>query len=85
MDEKSNIDGGEMNSGSLSKSPLLMIARTQVVLASLSKESQKDRGDIPGWVLVTVMTAGLVVAVWSVADDQLKTVLTNALRGVSQP
>lgn len=74
-----------MKSGSLSKSPLLMIARMQAVLASLSEESQKDRGDIPGWVLVTVMTAGLVVAVWSVADDQLKTVLTNALRGVSQP
>jgi hypothetical protein len=74
-----------MKSGSLSKSPLLMIARMQAVSSSLGKESQKDRGDIPGWVLVTVMTAGLVVAVWSVADDQLKTVLTNALRGVSQP
>ena len=44
-----------------------------------------ERSDIPDLVLVTVMTAGLVVAVWSVADDQLKTVLTNALRGVSQP
>jgi len=57
----------------------------QAVLASLSDRLQKERGDIPGWVLVTVMTAGLVVAVWSVADGQLKTVLTNALRGVSQP
>ena len=55
------------------------------VFASLKQGLLKDRGDIPGWVLVTVMTAGLVVAVWSVADDQLKTVLTNALRGVSQP
>jgi hypothetical protein len=59
--------------------------RMQEVFASLKQGLQKDRGDIPGWVLVTVMTAGLVVAVWSVADDQLKTVLTNALRGVSQP
>ncbi len=25
-----------------------------------------DRGDVPGWVMVTVMTAGLVVAVFAV-------------------
>ncbi|CAB4334960.1 unannotated protein [freshwater metagenome] len=46
---------------------------------------REERGDVPGWVLVTVMTAGLVVAVWSVADGQLKSVLTSALRSVSQP
>ena len=23
-----------------------------------------ERGDVPGWVLVTLMTAGLVVALW---------------------
>jgi hypothetical protein len=46
---------------------------------------RQERGDVPGWVLVTVMTAGLVVAIWSVADGQLKTVLSNALRSVSQP
>lgn len=46
---------------------------------------RNERGDVPGWVLVTVMTAGLVVAIWSVADGQLKTVLSNALRSVSQP
>lgn len=74
-----------MKSGLLSRAPLLMISRTQAVLELIRKGLQKERGDIPGWVLVTVMTAGLVVAVWSVADDQLKTVLTNALRGVSQP
>lgn len=59
--------------------------RLREAFAALKQGLLKDRGDIPGWVLVTVMTAGLVVAVWSVADDQLKTVLTNALRGVSQP
>ena len=64
---------------------LAIITRTQVSLDALRSGLLKERGDIPGWVLVTVMTAGLVVAVWSVADDQLKTVLTNALRGVSQP
>lgn len=46
---------------------------------------QADQGDVPGWVLVTVMTAGLVVAIWSVADTQLKSVLSNALRSISAP
>ena len=64
---------------------LNMSNRLREAFATLKQGLLNDRGDIPGWVLVTVMTAGLVVAVWSVADDQLKTVLTNALRGVSQP
>jgi hypothetical protein len=57
----------------------------QVATERVLEKSRDDRGDVPGWVLVTVMTAGLVVAVWSVADGQLKAVLTSALRSVSQP
>lgn len=53
--------------------------------AKLTVKVSDDRGDVPGWVLVTVMTAGLVVAIWSVADGQLKSVLSSALRSVSQP
>ena len=46
---------------------------------------REERGDVPGWVLVTVMTAGLVVTIWSVAGSQLKLVLSHALRSVSRP
>ncbi len=42
-----------------------------------------DRGDVPGWVLVAVMTAGLVTTLWLVADDQLSTVLHDAIASVS--
>ncbi len=45
----------------------------------------RDRGDVPGWVLVTIMTAGLVTALWVVADDQLKRILESALSGVTGP
>ena len=38
-----------------------------------------ERGDVPGWVLVTVMTAGLCAALYGVADDQLRQLLTDAL------
>jgi len=46
---------------------------------------REDRGDVPGWVLVTVMTAGLVTAIWLVADDQLTSVVNRAISSVSQP
>lgn len=44
-----------------------------------------DRGDVPGWVLVAVMTAGLVTAIWLVADGQLKAILNRALSSVTGP
>lgn len=43
----------------------------------------RDRGDVPGWVLVTIMTAGLVTALWLVADERLKDIFGSALDGVS--
>jgi len=46
---------------------------------------QGDRGDVPGWVLVTVMTAGLVTALWVVADDQLRSIFSSALGRVTGP
>jgi len=45
----------------------------------------RDRGDVPGWVLITVMTAGLVTALWIVADDQLRSIFTDALGRVNGP
>ena len=42
-----------------------------------------ERGDVPGWVLVTVMTAGLVTAIWLIADGQLTSILNRALTSVS--
>lgn len=51
----------------------------------LCKQLFREEGDVPGWVLVTVMTAGLVVGIWSVADGQLSSVLTNALHSVTKP
>ena len=41
-----------------------------------------ERGDVPGWVLVTVMTAGLVGALYSLAKPQLSQMLTSALDSV---
>lgn len=51
---------------------------------TLTRTVVSDRGDVPGWVLVTVMTAGLVTGLWMVADDQLTALLTKAINSVSQ-
>lgn len=41
-----------------------------------------DSGDVPGWVLITLMTAGLVVLMWSVAGPALTAVFEQALNKV---
>jgi len=42
-----------------------------------------DRGDVPGWVLITLMTAGLVVILWGVAGPLLQNVFTQAIDRVT--
>jgi len=38
-----------------------------------------ERGDVPGWVLVVLMTTGLVTAIWTIAAPRLTTILKNSL------
>ncbi len=45
---------------------------------------RSERGDVPGWVLVTLMTAGLVVLLWSLAGPALKSIFDQALNKVAQ-
>lgn len=47
-----------------------------------ARENSDDRGDVPGWVLVTIMTAGLVVGLWAVAGPRLEAVFTQAMDAV---
>jgi hypothetical protein len=42
-----------------------------------------ERGDVPGWVLVTLMTAGLVVVIWAVAGPALTQLFEQAMSSVS--
>ena len=42
----------------------------------------EERGDVPGWVLITVMTAGLVAGLWAVAGPALEGMLRQALDSV---
>ncbi|MCW2789442.1 MAG: hypothetical protein JWQ91_74 [Aeromicrobium sp.] len=41
-----------------------------------------ERGDVPGWVMITVMSAGLVAVLSAAAGPQLRSMLTQALSAV---
>ena len=43
------------------------------------KKLSEERGDVPGWVLVVLMTTGLVTAIWTIAAPRLTTILKNSL------
>jgi hypothetical protein len=59
-------------------------ARLQLVAARRldALERRAERGDVPGWVLITLMTAGLVTALWVVAKGQLTDMFQSALASV---
>ena len=52
-------------------------------LLEIARALASERGDVPGWVLVTLMTAGLVVALWAVAGPALTQVFTDAIARVT--
>lgn len=59
-----------------------MVAQLLVGFRSLVQRlslRSTDRGDVPGWVLITLMTVGIVMALWIVAEPKLSSLLGNAL------
>ncbi|MEV4667883.1 hypothetical protein [Microbacterium sp. LWO12-1.2] len=53
------------------------------VMTRLRDLVDDERGDVPGWVLVTLMTAGLVVLIWAVAGPALSALFEQAIQRVS--
>jgi hypothetical protein len=60
-----------------------MMATLAIALSHTLAARRKDRGDVPGWVLITVMTAGLVSALWVFAGPALVDLFKSALAGVT--
>ena len=61
----------------------MLLTRLFLMLVMKPRPARRERGDVPGWVLITVMTAGLVVLIWGIAGQQLGEMLRNALSSVS--
>jgi hypothetical protein len=45
--------------------------------------SDRERGDVPGWVMITLMTAVIVVLIWGIASTQLTALLNSAFGKVT--
>jgi hypothetical protein len=60
------------------------VAYTRANTRAYSRRTdRRDRGDVPGWVLITVMTAGLVSAIWLLAGPALTSMFQEALAKVT--
>ena len=53
--------------------------KKKFINSKLVSEFSDERGDVPGWVLVVLMTTGLVTAIWTIASPRLSAILKNSL------
>jgi hypothetical protein len=67
------------------RSPLALLVLVQSLLLQRLDERDRERGDVPGWVLITLMTAGIVTVLWQFAGPRLLEILTDAFNSVSGP
>ena len=61
---------------------LALRLRTAALRLAEGVARRRERGDVPGWVLITLMTAGIVSVLWVVAQDQLVALFREALASV---
>ncbi len=54
--------------------PLMLLARLTT--------RRDERGDVPGWVLIVVMSAGIVAVLYGIARTELSQMLRDALNSV---
>jgi hypothetical protein len=52
-------------------------------LAARARDEDSERGDVPGWVMITVMTAALVLAILIPFRTAIVDAVTNALTSVT--
>ncbi len=57
--------------------------RAMRTVTKFSALLRPDRGDVPGWVLITLMTAGLVIIIWALAGPALSSVFEQAIERVT--
>jgi hypothetical protein len=64
-------------------SPLALLLTLRTLLVARVAREDGERGDVPGWVLITLMTAGIVAIIWGFAEDRLLEIVTDALESVT--
>jgi hypothetical protein len=56
--------------------------RLDLLLHRLLPRRRDERGDVPGWVLITAMTVALVMLLWGIASEALRDIVTRFLNEV---
>ena len=52
------------------------------MIERLRHRRAEERGDVPGWVMITLMTAGVVAGLTAIAGPRLSAMLNQALTSV---
>jgi thiol:disulfide interchange protein len=63
--------------------PLVVLWQLATRAALSGRWRRDERGDVPGWVMIVVMTAAIVVALTAIAKGQLQSMLRSALDSVT--
>jgi hypothetical protein len=63
--------------------PFTYLTTALVALAARVRGDDPERGDVPGWVMITVMTAALVLAILIPFREAIVDAVTNALTSVT--
>jgi hypothetical protein len=61
----------------------LAVLAALAALAARLRGEEPERGDVPGWVMITVMTAALVLAILIPFREAIVTAVQNALQSVT--
>ena len=67
----------------LEKAEIIAIRSGVEIRDRLTTLITDERGDVPGWVLVVLMTTGLVTAIWAIAKPNLTGILNNSLNSMN--
>jgi hypothetical protein len=62
---------------------LEFIAVWTMMVYRRARGKDPERGDVPGWVMVTIMTAGLVVVIFAAFRGKITTAISNAIDSVT--
>ncbi len=63
--------------------PLDLLAAWVATMYARVRGRDPERGDVPGWVMVTVMTAGLVVVIFTLFKSKITDAISNAIDSVT--
>lgn len=62
---------------------LTAVTLSFVARLSPPDDEDRDRGDVPGWVMITVMTAIVTIALLAVFREQVVNAVQNAFQSVT--